>query len=246
LKCAAICAASASARSLYIAGIRVTVAAIQHLGDLAVWPLLRKPSRLQSDLGRKRADAVSGHAVYNFFHKIANMDEAKYRFWDTVIKAFTALGLIITGVWTVWQYFENARFEAYKPFATKQLEIYADVARAAAQVAEPGTKEEAIKAKRDLDTIVNGPLPLVEEQNVSDAVNRFYNCHDKAICDGNTESHFARALARECQKSLARSWQLHPLTTARWVIASTVIVLITVILIWCFRVSMLRKGIMPR
>jgi hypothetical protein len=139
--------------------------------------------------------------------QIEDMDEPRYRFWDTVIKALTALGLMFAGGWTVWQYFENARFEAYKPFATKQLEIYIDVARAAANVAEPGTPEEAIKSKRELDTIVNGPLPLVEEQNVNDAVNKFYDCHDKKICNGKPEAHFARALARECQKSLARSWR---------------------------------------
>jgi hypothetical protein len=145
------------------------------------------------------------------------MEETKYRFWDTVIKTLTAFALIVAGLWTVWQYFENVRFDAYKPFATKQLEIYIDVARAAAKVAEPGTPQEVIDAKRELDTIVNGPLPLVEEQNVSDAVNNFYKCHDKKIngqpvspataCNGQTEAHFARALARECQKSLARSWR---------------------------------------
>jgi hypothetical protein len=79
------------------------------------------------------------------------------------------------------------------------------------------TPEEAIKAKVELDTIVNGPLPLVEEQNVNDAVNKFYVCHDKKIdghpvsleeaCGHQTEAHFARSLARECQKSLARSWR---------------------------------------
>jgi hypothetical protein len=138
------------------------------------------------------------------------MLETKYRFWDTVIKALTAVALIVAGVWTVWRFFENASFEAYKPFATKQLEIYTDVARAAAKVAELGTPQEATDAKRELDTIVNGPLPLVEEQNVSDAVNDFYRCHDQKICNGRPESYFARALARECQKSLAKSWRSWP------------------------------------
>lgn len=161
------------------------------------------------------------------------MTEEAARFWDSVAKMITAVGLVAGGLWAAWKYFaarqrerqldrdartkeiqlaqekaKSAEVEARKPFSEKQLELYFQAVEAASLLATLPKSHPAYGAvSSDFWKLYWGALALVEDQLVANAM---FNFGEAAKGDAPPDllQGYALKLAHACRDSLAESWKV--------------------------------------
>ncbi|MFZ0590743.1 MAG: hypothetical protein WAM39_09690 [Bryobacteraceae bacterium] len=141
----------------------------------------------------------------------------KIRDWDAATKLAGIIALVAGGLWSVWIFHETARqqanaaeIEAQKPFATKRLELYEQLATLTAAVAQLDLPQQTRKQKRqELDQIVNGQLALVAQDSVFIALRDFIHCSDNRRCTKGSLALYSRNVARACRASLQESWKVN-------------------------------------
>lgn len=153
------------------------------------------------------------------------MDEARYRYWETVFKAATMLSLLAGGVWTIWQHFEArkseaatreqqaraTKLEAQKVFLAKRHELYFDAVNAAATIARTKSDAERRDATDKFWKLYWGPMALVEDAKVEAAMVAFGRCVNG--CEEGRE-RLSLDLAHACRDSIATSWDVDLATGA--------------------------------
>ena len=143
--------------------------------------------------------------------------------FDTGLKILTVLGAIASFLWGVYQWREKSshelearkvestrlvetrRIEATKPFLERQLALYAEATKIAAQVATQGTSESRKKALARFWELYWGELALVENRSVEAAMKRM---GDALRANASTQEleQASLAVAHACRESLDRSW----------------------------------------
>ena len=143
--------------------------------------------------------------------------------FDNVLKILTVLGAIASFLWGVYQWREKSsqeleaqkqesarlgearRIEATKPFLERQLALYAEATRIAAQVATQGNSESGKKALVRFWELYWGELALVENRSVEAAMKRM---GDALRSNASTQEleQASLAVAHACRESLDRSW----------------------------------------
>src|ERR1700730_13597608 len=104
------------------------------------------------------------------------MDEDRSRFIDAVTKTVAVAAVVLGGGWTVYTYFKTREnearttlIEARKPFETRRLELYLEISRSAAKLAESTDKKEYKAEYRHFYELSIGPLALVGDREVGKA-----------------------------------------------------------------------------
>lgn len=107
---------------------------------------------------------------------------------------------------------QSAQQEFMKPLLQNQLSLYLQATTAAATIAHSTDPTERGKAINDFWRLYDGPLIMVETQEVSGAMVQFGKCLDKteSFCDENEMTTRARALASRMQESILKSWNTNP------------------------------------
>lgn len=143
--------------------------------------------------------------------------------FDNWLKVLTVLGAISSFLWGVYQWrektsqeleartqentrlIETRRIEATKPFLERQLTLYAEATKVAAQVATQGDTESGKKALVRFWELYWGELALVENRSVEAAMVRMRNA---LRTNASTEEleQASLAVAHACRNSLDRSW----------------------------------------
>jgi len=141
----------------------------------------------------------------------------KIRDWDAATKFAGIIALVAGGLWSVWIFHATAKqqanaaeIEAQKPFATKRLELYEQLATLTAAVAQLDLPQQIRKQKRqELDQIINGQLALVAQDKVFAALRDFITCADNRKCTKGSLALYSRNVARACRTSLEESWKVN-------------------------------------
>jgi hypothetical protein len=127
------------------------------------------------------------------------------------VGALVALGGLILGVAnyleTARKDAETRRLEVREHFLSKQLDLYTQATKAAAQLATaPQDSEEFAKAASRFWELYWGELSMVEDRGVESAMVRMGEClRGNCSACGSLEK-CSLALAHACRQSLAVSW----------------------------------------
>jgi hypothetical protein len=149
------------------------------------------------------------------------MSDAGARFWTVVFGGVTAVGLVFGGVYTAIQYFDSrtkdsatyalqvatAQLEAKQPYYSKHLELCSEASTAAATIAtskDPRTKKAA---SEDFWRLYWGPIGMVEETEVGNAMIAFGNCL-QGSCQKDIEQ-LSLDLAHGCRAEVSRHFSLN-------------------------------------
>lgn len=147
--------------------------------------------------------------------------EARTKSIEAICEVIKTTGLILGGGWILFQYIsdhhEKARLseiEAHAPFYSMQLDVYRKLTYAAATIAKHPDATQRTTAGIEFAQLTSGPLTLVSEVNVDNAIAEFYKCKAQGSSCKNLE-HYARNISRECRKSLTHTWKTQSLGYAR-------------------------------
>ena len=143
--------------------------------------------------------------------------------FENGLKLATILGALASFLWGVYQWREKSsqelqariqdsarlvetrRIEATKPFLERQLALYSEITKVAAQVATYGSSDTGKKAQARFWELYWGELALVENQAVETAMKRMGDAlKDEAPAEELGQASLA--VARACRDSLDRSW----------------------------------------
>lgn len=147
------------------------------------------------------------------------MDADIYRHWDLLLKAITALFAVIGGSIGLWKYFDTSRKEFRKPYWERQLSLYFEVTAAASTLAsidsgkiDSSNREELrAQAQEKFWQLYYGPLEIVTDDDVTDAIVEFKECFLKRRAGDLTPRELevkSLELARACRASIGESWNI--------------------------------------
>ena len=141
-----------------------------------------------------------------------NMDENKFRLWDTCIKCISAVFIVLSLVVATFQYKEKVENEYMAPIWLKQVHAYSKAASIASDAASTKANEEE-KLKSHLDNLKNlytAEILVVGDFTVVLPISVFIgsleSCIDKKNCSEESLRGLATAIARCSRKSLGKTW----------------------------------------
>jgi hypothetical protein len=158
------------------------------------------------------------------------MNEAQARFWTTVFAGITAIGLVVGGIYSAVQYFasraadrdaqakqalaynlqvQTAQLEALKTYYSKHLELCHEASVAAATIATTADPQKKNAATENFWRLYWGPLGMVEETGVANAMVAFGKCLQTGkACQQNLPS-LSLDLAHGCRAEAAEHFKLN-------------------------------------
>ena len=142
--------------------------------------------------------------------------------FEFALKAIASLIALVGAYLAVRKYFdekgkanETARTESQKPFSAKQQEIYFDLLSTTALLANRNNIEDPdrVEAEKHFWVLFWGAIPMVADEGVSAALDRFAETLDKLEKPGDPQKGIAMRnasmdLARACRRSLGESWNV--------------------------------------
>ncbi len=148
------------------------------------------------------------------------MSEAAARFWTVLFGGVTAIGLVFGGIYTVIQYFDSrtkeaetyalqaatAKLEAKKPYYSKHLDLCSEASIAAATIATTKDSQKKKSATEDFWRLYWGPLGMVGETEVANAMIDFGKCL-RGTCQQNLKQ-LSLSLAHGCRSEISRHFDL--------------------------------------
>lgn len=139
------------------------------------------------------------------------MTEEQYRSRDLLLKLVSALLVVCTFSAGVLQYRDTSQREFKRKFWEKQLDLYQEASRSAAQLSIIQDEEARVPIYQRFLELYHGEMVLVEDNQVKNAMKSFVELYidyqdNRGLQDELQSS--ARALARTCRKSLADSWDI--------------------------------------
>lgn len=106
---------------------------------------------------------------------------------------------------------KRALREFMQPILAKQIQIYFDASEAAATIARTQDPKARAKAVDTFWRLYQGPLVMLESQDVSGAMKRFGDClSNEPACSGAQLRDLSLSLATAFQKDMTSSWELSP------------------------------------
>lgn len=149
------------------------------------------------------------------------MNENASRFYTALFAALTTIGLLAGGAYTIIQYFGArttdrrtydfqatvAQLEAKKPFYSKHLDLCSEASAATATIATTKDQKEKLKATENFWRLYWGPLGMVEEQDVENAMVNFGDCLH-GHCGGQPLTMLSLDVSHSCRKEISAHFQL--------------------------------------
>lgn len=147
------------------------------------------------------------------------MDPDLYRQLDLLLKGVTVFFAVIGGSIGLWKYFDTSRKEFRKPYWERQLSLYFEVTAAAATLASidsgkidsPNKAELVAQAQEKFWQLYYGPLEIVTDEVVTDAIMEFKECFLRRQAGELTPRDLeirSLELARACRSSIGKSWNI--------------------------------------
>ena len=145
---------------------------------------------------------------------------------ESATKLLAVVGAVASFLWGVYQWREKSqqeltmrvveaerlsetrRIEATKPFLDRQLILYSEATKIAAQVATLGESDAGKVARARFWELFWGELAMVENKDVAGAMMEM----GRALNDGASESRLqsaSLAIAHACRASLDKSWGIN-------------------------------------
>ncbi|MEX0739028.1 MAG: hypothetical protein WD071_06785 [Pseudohongiella sp.] len=136
--------------------------------------------------------------------------DGSYHFWDTIIKAATAIAVSSSVVIASCQYKEKVENEYMAPIWKKQVEVYSKAATLASDAATVDDTDKQIELLEKLRKVYLSELQIVGDSSVTVPAAKFINELDECIESGDCRERnlmpLASSIARCARKSLGKSW----------------------------------------
>src|SRR5215203_5472586 len=157
-----------------------------------------------------------------------SMSEGSARFWTAVFGGITAISLVAAGMYTLFEYFDAKQREneardkdraalqlqiaatalsAKQAFNNKHLDLCAEAAIAAGTVATTRDAGKRREAEDDFWRLYWGPLGIVEDSEVANAMVAFGQCLE-GTCRDRPVKQLALGLAHACRVEVSRDFQI--------------------------------------
>lgn len=157
-----------------------------------------------------------------------SMGEGAARFWTALFGGITAVGLVAAGIYSLFQYMDLkdkerqdrkkdrdtqqlqiaiTEFSAKQSFSAKHLELCSQASGDAGIIASSKDQTKLRSAKEDFWRLYWGPLGIVEEPAVANAMVAFGRC-----LDGNCDEPITTLslnLAHACRSESANDFKLN-------------------------------------
>ncbi len=126
---------------------------------------------------------------------------------ESLIKVLGVLSLVIGGAIGLWKYSDSVENQFRKPLWEKQIALYFDATSAAATLASSANPQTLQDAENRFWILYYGPLALVEDKNVENAMVQVAKCL-RNDCDKSELKGLSLRLARACRESISDSWSI--------------------------------------
>lgn len=138
------------------------------------------------------------------------ISEGTYRVADLVVKAASGIGVVVGGIWAVYQYLGGVEIGFRKPLWERQLDLYFRACEAASVLANyPESAPEWKEAEKKFWTLYWGPLVVVEDaEHVSQAMIRFGAAMNATPRRPEELRKLSFELAQSCRSSIAAAWKI--------------------------------------
>lgn len=142
--------------------------------------------------------------------ELPGISEAAYRFADLVVKAASGIGVVVGGVWAVYQYLGGVEIGFRKPLWERQLDLYFQACEAASILANyPESAPEWRDAEKKFWTLYWGPLVVVEDaEHVSQAMIQMGAALNTAPRRPEQLRQLSFNLAQSCRHSISAAWRV--------------------------------------
>lgn len=141
---------------------------------------------------------------------LPEISEGAYRSWDLVIKVASGIGVVVGGVWAVYQYLGGVEIGFRKPLWERQLDLYFQECEGASVLANyPESAPEWKDAEKKFWMLYWGPLVVVEDaEHVSQAMIRFGAAMNTSPRRPEALRELSFDLAQSCRSSIAAAWKV--------------------------------------
>ena len=139
------------------------------------------------------------------------MQESEHRFHDAVAKWIALFTVVCGGIYGFWQYKDVIEKDFRKPFWEKQLDHYFDASSAAATLATSCDQEALALANSEFYRLFYGPLAIVEDSRVEQAMVAFHQALSSAgatECGTPELKALSLQLAWSLRQSIGYTWHV--------------------------------------
>lgn len=127
------------------------------------------------------------------------------------LKDLAPIGAVIVFAWGVYQFYRSIELSFRKPYWEKLLALYIDACSNAAMLARTDVEAEWYAARNSFWKLYYGPLCLVEDQKVEQAMINFNDAlGESSFSSKNTKllSDLSLELAFACRNSIGTDWRV--------------------------------------
>lgn len=129
----------------------------------------------------------------------------------TAFKGMAPFGAVVVFAWGVYQFYRSIELGFRKPYWEKLLALYEEACSSAALLASTNDEAEWNLARNTFWKLYYGPLCLVEDLGVEEAMVQFGNSLENtafAERDIKKLSDLALSLAYACRDSIRSDWRV--------------------------------------
>jgi hypothetical protein len=128
-----------------------------------------------------------------------------------VLKDLTPVGAVIVFAWGVFQFYRSTELSFRKPYWEKLLALYVDACSCAAAMGTTTSEAEWNAARATFWKLYYGPLCLVEDQKVEEAMVELGTVLESMTFESrmpNVLTSLSLELAYACRNSIRNDWRV--------------------------------------
>ncbi|MDJ0656130.1 MAG: hypothetical protein QNJ40_18350 [Xanthomonadales bacterium] len=124
---------------------------------------------------------------------------------EFTLKALGAASIIVGGALGLWKYFDASEKEYRRPLWERQIAVYFEATNATGLLVSATDPQQLATAERSFWKLYYGPMALVEDLQVEQAMVQFGRCL-RDQCEMAQLRKLSLSLAHACRASLGESW----------------------------------------
>ena len=103
------------------------------------------------------------------------MNENTHRKWSIRIQALTTICVVGGGLIGLLRYFDTTSKQFQQPLWNRQIMLYFEVSEIASTLASTNNRDEWMSARVKFLKLINGPMCIVQDNNVQENISIFAN-----------------------------------------------------------------------
>jgi hypothetical protein len=128
-----------------------------------------------------------------------------------LVKELTPIGAVIVFAWGVFQFYRSTELSFRRPYWERLLALYIDACNSASVIGTTTSETEWDAARANFWKLYYGPLCLVEDQNVEEAMVVFGTALESMSFESRNPkvlTSLSLELAYACRNSIRSDWRV--------------------------------------